>query len=103
MTGPLDATDLKTARAAVAYYMRGHQLVHKPIPPAAVRLAAHLEQAMSANGLDSVVPQPHWITTTEAARQLGCTPRHARRIAQQIGHRIGRQWLIDPDALPEDD
>jgi len=102
MTSPLDLTDLKTARAAVAYYMRGHQLVRKPVPPAAVRLAAHLEQAMSLNGPGVVVPQPHWMTTTEAATRLGCTQRHARRIAQQIGYRVGRQWLIDPDALPED-
>lgn len=98
----LDRIDLQTARAAVNYYMRGHQLVHRPIPPAAVRLAAHLERAMSANGPGVVVPQPHWITTTEVATRLGCTQRHARRIAQRIGHRVGRQWLIDPDALPED-
>lgn len=102
MTSPLDATDLKTARAAVAYYMRGHQLVHRPIPPAAIRLAAHLD-AMADDGHTSVVPQPQWLSTAEAAARLGQSQRTVRRIAQRCGRKIGRTWLIPADALPTED
>lgn len=103
MTSPLDATDIKTARAAVAYYMRGHQLAHRPIPPAAFRLAAHLERAMADDGHTSVVPQPQWLSTAEAAARLGRSPRTVRRIAQRCGRKIGRTWFIPADALPTED
>jgi len=103
MTSPLDATDLKTARAAVAYYMRGHQLVHRPIPPAALRLAAHLEDAISLNGTEVVVPHTELLTTTQTAARLKCSERNARNIAHRVGRKIGRQWFIDADAIPTED
>jgi len=45
-----------------------------------------------------------WISTTEAARRLGCTPRavtariHRRTLSAT---RVGNRWLIDPITLEE--
>ena len=100
MTNPLDATDLKMVRVALCYYVRAHELSKRPVPPAAVRLAEHLEQAVADDGHTSVVAQPQWITTNEAATRLGQSERTARRIAQRCGHKIGRTWFIPADALP---
>ena len=100
MTNPLDATDLKMVRVALCYYVRAHELSKRPVPPAAARLAEHLEQAVADDGHTSVVAQPQWITTTEAATRLGQSERTARRIAQRCGHKIGRTWFIPADALP---
>ena len=94
----MDSTDLKLAVVAVRYYLRAHDLIHKPAPPAALRLLDHLTSAMSASGPEDVVPQPHWITTAELAARLGCSQRHARRLAARIGTRVGNRWLI-----PEED
>lgn len=99
----LDRTDLHMARVAVAWYVRAHHLHRRPVPAAAYRLTDHLEEALSADGPDPVAPQPHWLTTAQAATRLGCSTRHARRIAQKVGRRIGRQWLIPADAVPEEE
>jgi len=96
----LDSTDLRMARVALNYYVRAHALCKRPIPPAALVLADHLEQAVSAIGPQCVRPQEQLITTREAARITGYSQRHIRRLAPHIGHRIGRAWLIRADALP---
>ena len=103
MTDPLDATDRAMARVALSYYVRAHQLAKRPIPPAAVRLAAHLEQGMADDGHTSVVPQPQWLSTAEAAARLGQSERTVRRIAQRCGRKIGRTWFIPADALATED
>lgn len=100
MTG-LDRTDLAMARVAIAWYIRAHHINNRAVPAAAWRLSDHLDAMASASGPKPVVPHPHWVTTAQAAERLGCSTRHARRIARKIGERVGRQWLIDPDALPE--
>jgi hypothetical protein len=103
MTSPLDSTDLKMVRVALCYYVRAHELSKRAVPPAAARLAAHLEIAVADDGHTSVVPQPQWITTAEAAARLGRSPRTVRRIAQRCGRKIGRTWFIPLDALPTED
>lgn len=102
-TSPLDDTDLKMVRVALCYYVRAHELSKRPVPPAAARLAAHLEHAVADDGHTSVMPQPQWITTTEAAARLGQSERTARRIAQRCGHKIGRTWFIPADAIATED
>lgn len=95
----LDRTDLAMAFVAVKYYMRGHTLERRTPDLAAYRLAHHLEQLLSVDGHDSVVVQPHWITVKQLADRTGKSERHARRIAQRVGVKVGRQWLVDPDAV----
>jgi len=90
----VDSTDLKMAVVAVRYYLRAHELIHKPAPPAALRLLDHLTCQMAASGPEPPVPQPHWITTAELAATLGCSKRHARRLAARTGSKIGNRWLI---------
>ncbi len=99
----LDRTDLHMARVAVAWYVRAHHLHRRPVPPAAYRLADRLDDTLAADGHQPVVPQPHWLTTAQAATRLGCSTRQARRIAEKVGRRIGRQWLIPDDALPQEE
>ncbi len=99
----LDRTDLAMAFVAVKYYMRGHTLERRTPDLAAYRLAHHLEQLLvSVDGHDSVGVQPHWITVKQLAHRTGRSERHARRIAQQVGVKVGRQWLVDPDAVEND-
>ena len=99
---PLDAADLRTARVAVLWFIASHQRDNRPAPPAAHRLLDHLTRAMSAAGPKPVAPQQQFIGTTEAAKRLGITPRHARRIAQRLGVlRVGNRYLIPLDAVEE--
>lgn len=100
MTG-LDRTDLATALVAANYYTRAFALIKRPVPDAALRLIDHLHQAMSSSGHPQQVSAEKWITTTQLAERRGCSTRQARRIAQQIGHRIGNRWLIPADAVEQ--
>jgi hypothetical protein len=88
---------------ALEYYRRAHLLSKRPIPPAADRLAEHLERALSAGGQEPVAAQPDWLSTRQAAGRLRCSDRTARRIAERLGRKVGREWLIPADALPEED
>lgn len=65
---------------------------------------------MSATGQTDLEPSldadddgvTEWATTEEAATLLGCSARHARRLAPRLGgRRAGRGWLIDRQALTE--
>ncbi len=98
----LDRTDLRMARVAIAWYIRQHHLHKRPVPAAAWRLSDHLDD-MSESGPEEVAPQPHWLTTREVAERMNCTTRHARRVATRIGKRVGHQWLIPDDALPDEE
>jgi hypothetical protein len=99
----LDDTDVRMALVAANYYRRAHILSKRPIPAAADRLVDHLQQTLSANGQETAAAQTHWLSTRQAARLLGCSDRTARRIAARIGRRVGREWLIPADALPEEE
>jgi len=70
--------------------------------------AIHTAGAMSADGQADVREKAdeeaghRWVSTTEVAERLGCSTRHARRLAEQLGgvHRQGR-WYVDDLALTE--
>jgi hypothetical protein len=47
-------------------------------------------------------PQNEWVSTAEAAEYLGCTPRHARRLAPTLdGDNRNGHWLIPKSAINE--
>lgn len=99
----LDRTDIRTALAAVTYCRHAHILSKRPVPEAADRLAANLRALMSADGHEQVVPQPNWLTADDAAIRLNICPRHARRIAPNIGgQKVNGRWWIPESSLPED-
>lgn len=100
----IDRVDLETFRVALLW-IRRHRELHRQPPSAAIdrALAAldHLTCALAANGQ---APQPdtgNWLTTAEVAERMGCSQRQARRIAADLGTRIGRQWLIPADRLED--
>jgi hypothetical protein len=100
----LDSTDIRMALAATHYYRRAFVLLKRPVPPAADRLVDHLQQALvAANGQETAAAQPHWYSTRQVAQLLGISDRTARRLAKQIGQRVGRAWIIPADALPSED
>jgi len=99
----LDRIDLRMARVAINYFVAVHREMKKAVPPAAIRLAEHLDDALASRGQDAVPSRPDFLTTKQVAERLGCSHRTARRIAQTIGHRVGRDWLINPESLPEQD
>lgn len=42
------------------------------------------------------------VTVLQAARQLGVSERHVRRLAPRLGgKRIGGRWLLDPEAVQQ--
>ncbi len=65
--------------------------------------AKALNSALSADGREPVAQQPNWVSTREAARRLGCSERNARRIAERVGWKVGRDWQVPADALPEEE
>lgn len=98
----LDAADLRMARMAALWFIHAHQQNNRPAPPALHRLVDHLTRELSASGTEPEAPQPQFITTAEAAKRMGCTPRNVRRIAHRIrGVRVGNHWLIPLDSLEE--
>jgi len=73
-------------------------------------LARELYAAMSGSGQSDIAADtgcdPDVVGPTvpieEAAAELGCSKRQARRIAPELGGRIvGGRWLIDRQALTE--
>jgi hypothetical protein len=104
LTGPW----LDTALTAVLVAERTRRLKRLPDNPAHRGLAAALRQAKSA-GPPADKPKPRgahsktrWLTTEEAGEQMGCTERHARRMAPLLdGDRSTGRWLIPQDAIAE--
>jgi len=98
----VDVTDLETCRVGLLWIRRHRQLHSQPPSPAIERAVEHLEQALaaSASGPEDEAAEQNWLTTKQAAELLGCSTRHARRIAQRTGGRKdGRDWLIPEGAL----
>lgn len=96
----LDSADLRMAFVAAKFYLDGHTVKHKTPDLAVYRLLHRLEQLLlSVDGHDSVGLQPDWWTVKQLAKHTGRSERQARRTAQRVGIKVGRQWLVDPDAV----
>jgi excisionase family DNA binding protein len=98
----LNRHDLETCRVGLLWIRRHRQLFNQPPHPAIERAFEHLEEALatSSSGPEDEAEEQNWITTKEAAELLGCSTRHARRIARRTGCRKdGRDWLIPKGAL----
>ncbi|WP_373234861.1 hypothetical protein [Mycobacterium marinum] len=75
--------------------------------PAHQRLETALLSAMSATGVradiaGAAAEDDEYITTTELADTVGCSQRHARRLADKLDARfIGRQKMIPMRAVQQ--
>ena len=100
----IDRTDVETCRIGLLWIRRHRELHRQPASAAIDRALAALDRvtsAMSVDGQNPFVAQQEWITTGEAARRTGYTERHIRRLAPQIGQKVGRVWAIRADALED--
>lgn len=62
-------------------------------------VAGHSDLGETPSGASSVAPD---VGIEEAAKMLGTSERHARRLAPRLGgKRIGGRWLLDRDAIIE--
>lgn len=92
----LTADDLR----AISFLVRHHRDRRLPVPPQvaflAQRVEAEIRCAMSAYGHEPHIDtEKSVVGTKEAAQRLGCTERHVRRIAKQLGGQlISGCWVI---------
>ncbi|MCB0928621.1 MAG: helix-turn-helix domain-containing protein [Mycobacterium sp.] len=104
MSGPvvqLDAGQAAAVRYCVAETVRRRLLAGAPVPSWLRTLHDTLTAAgMSGNGPEPVGAEEQWVTTQQAADEIGCSARHIRRNAHRLGgHKYGRAWLIPRSAL----
>lgn len=102
----LTGSALEAARYAVTVAQRARRRNGLPPLGSLVALAEALDAAASVGGhedtTDDTPGEADYMTTDEAARLLGCTPRTARRKASALGGRIiGGRWLVDRQAVAE--
>lgn len=96
----LGPEDLRACRYVAAETIRTRQQLHIPIPNWLRGLDRNLDtelRAMSAHGPESEAHEPdsEMVGTAEAARILGCSTRHVRRLAADLdGQRTGRDWIF---------
>jgi hypothetical protein len=102
MTG-LDPLDIRTALRAVDFWRSAHRLSRLPVPPALDRAADNLTALVAVNGQCQNGSQQDWLTTDQIAERLRCSERTARRIAAEVGKKVGRQWMAPAEALPSED
>jgi hypothetical protein len=107
MTGELpentpDQLDIRVALAALRFHRHAYEESRLQVPPALDRATDSLTALMAANGQCCNTSQQDWLTTDQIAERLQCSARTARRIAAEVGKKIGRQWMAPADALPED-
>ena len=58
----------------------------------------------AAGAAEIVDPEGSWVSTSAAARRVGCSARHIRRLAEQSALRaklVGRDWLINLPSLDQ--
>ena len=116
VTGPaviLTGDTLGVARQALLVAQIVRRRNGSPESPAYTALLSAIATALSAAGRTDTPQQPvlpcsateldpDTISTEEAARMLGCSPRQARRLAPKLGgRRIGGHWRIDSHTLRE--
>lgn len=95
--------DLETLHYAVTVTIRARKRNGLPPLPSLTRLlhlmSGHTDTPKPSRD-DSGVHEP--VPITEAAALLDCSPRHARRLAPQLGGRKHRgRWTVDRQALSE--
>lgn len=98
LTGPA----LETTRYAVG--VAQHARRRNGLPPSTqlAELAEALTVAGHTDSPEDADVQPDAMTTHEAAAQLGCSERTARRKAPQLGgQQVGGRWLLDRLAVAE--
>ncbi|MEU4432507.1 hypothetical protein AB0F65_17630 [Nocardia rhamnosiphila] len=100
--------ELKACRYAVSEMLRARRRVGAPVPEwlrrIDTRLDAELVECASRTGhdTDTTDRNSEVIGVTEAARLLGCTARHVRRLAADLdGQRAGRAWVFDRRTVAE--
>lgn len=99
----LDLLDIRAALAALRFHRRAHEESRLSVPPALDRAADNLQALMAVNGQSDNTSRQDWLTTDQIAERLQCSERTARRIAAEVGKKIGRQWMAPADALPTED
>jgi hypothetical protein len=101
--------ELSVARTAIAETIIRHRRARALVPVALHQVLQRIDtllltSAASANGRGetAVVEESNWMSTTEAAAQIGCTARRVRQIAPRIGgRRVGRRWIFPARAVRE--
>ena len=98
----LTGSALDAARYAVDVAQRARARNGLPPSTALARLAAALSPAGQTDNPNEPTGEADDMTTEEAARLLGCSPRQARRLAPALGGRLtGGRWLLDRVAVAE--
>lgn len=95
----LTADDLR----AISFLVRHHRDRRLPVPPQVALLAQRVEAEIrwSADGhAKHGDTEKSVVGTKEAAKRLGCTERHVRRKAKQLGGQlISGCWVIPESNL----
>ncbi|OPX17034.1 helix-turn-helix domain-containing protein [Gordonia sp. i37] len=95
----LTAAETDCAVYVFAEFERRRRIAGQPVPAS----ARTLRQRLTAVAATGRTPEParapskpaEQIDTTEAARLLGCSTRHVRRLAADLdGTRLGQQWIF---------
>lgn len=115
VVGPVVVLHGEIINAALDAVLRAAHARHRngqPPAPQHVLLAQALTSAMAAAGHDGDMPKP-WmpqhdcdeipmLPLAEAARRLGLSKRHTRRLAPSLGGRvIAGRWLLSETAVNE--
>ncbi|MGW3542046.1 helix-turn-helix domain-containing protein [Nocardia niigatensis] len=97
----LDPESVRQCRYAVAEVIRSRRRIGVPIPAwlrgLHERLDLELQAVMSGDGPESEAAQSDsdLVSAPEASALLGCSARHVRRLAADLGgRRIGREWVF---------
>lgn len=100
--------DLRACCFLVADAIRARRSTAAPIPAWLRRthdhLTAELADLASRTGHETGTGEPHseLIGATEAARVIGVSERHIRRLAADLdGRRAGRAWVFDRRTVTE--
>ena len=93
--------DLRASCYAVGELIRARRRTGAPVPEwlrrTHSRLSAELVSAMSDDGpaTPGIARDSEVIGVSEAARILGCSTRHVRRLAADLdGRHVGREWIF---------